>query len=298
VPLALVSEPDVSVPTLRSVPLPPLGAGDLRIRVRAASVDLADTLVVGGTARAIFGLTGTVGLGFSLTGTVTGTGSEVDRFAVGDLVAAVHPDVAAPVRADAEETVVPAATTTLLPAGLDPVAAASLPLNGSLAARLVDLLGPADGRNLLVTGAAGSVGGYAVALAARAGWAVTGLARATDREFVLRAGARELVTQLPGPRFDALLDGAVLHGPALAAVRDGGVFVAPPSASPAVPERGIDVRIASVQPDGAQLAQLLGLAATGVLELRVAGRMPLAEAATAYARVAAGGQRGRWLLEP
>jgi NADPH:quinone reductase-like Zn-dependent oxidoreductase len=67
---------------------------------------------------------------------------------------------------------------------------------------------------------------------------------------------------------------------------------------PALPERGIDVRIESVRPDGAQLAQLLELAAAGALELRVAGRMPLAAAAAAYAQVAAGGQRGRWLLEP
>lgn len=296
--LALVSRPDVPVPTLQDVTLPSLGPDDLRVRVLAASVDLVDTLVVGGVARAIFGLTGTVGLGFSLTGTVTATGSAVTDFTVGDPVAAVHPDIAAPVRAEAEETVVPAATAARLPEGPDPVAAASLPLNGSLAALLVDRLGPADGRTLLVTGAAGSVGGYAVALAARAGWTVTGLARPTDRDFVLRAGARELVTDLPGPQFDAVLDGAVLHRPALAAVRDGGTFVAPPSASPAAPERGIDVRIESVRPDGAELARLLDLAAAGVLELRVAGTAPLAEAATAYTRVAGGGQRGRWLLQP
>ena len=296
--LALVSEPDVPVPTLQDVTLPPLGPDDLRVRVLAASVDLVDTLVVSGVARAIFGLTGTVGLGFSLTGTVTAIGSAVTDFTVGDTIAAIHPDVAAPVRAGAEETVVPAGTTARIPDGLDPIAAASLPLNGSLAALLVERLGPAEGRTLLVTGAAGSVGGYAVALAARAGWTVTGLARVTDRDFVLRAGARELVTQLPGPKFDAVLDGAVLHTPALAALRDGGTFVAPPSASPAVAERGIDVRIESVRPDGAQLARLLDLAAAGVLELRVAGTAPLAKAETAYAHVATGGQRGRWLLQP
>jgi NADPH:quinone reductase-like Zn-dependent oxidoreductase len=296
--LALVSEPDVPVPTLHEVTLPPLEPDDLRVRVRAASVDLVDTLIVRGTARVIFGLTGTVGLGFSLTGTVTAIGGAVADFAVGDTIAAVHPEVSASVRAAAEETVVPAGTAARIPDELDPVAAASLPLNGSLAALLVERLGPARGRSLLVTGAAGSVGGYAVALAARAGWAVTGLARTTDRDFVLRAGARDLVTKLPGPEFDAVLDGAVLHTPALAALRDGGTFVAPPSASPAVAERGIDVRIESVRPDGARLARLLALAAAGVLELRVAGTAPLAEAETAYAQVAAGGQRGRWLLRP
>ena len=46
------------------------------------------------------------------------------------------------------------------------------------------------------------------------------------------------------------------------------------------------------------LADLLGLAARGTLEARVAGRVPLREAAPAYDKVAGGGQRGRWLLVP
>jgi NADPH:quinone reductase-like Zn-dependent oxidoreductase len=296
--LALVSKPDTSAPTLEEVTLPPLGPGDLRVRVTAASVDPVDTLFAGGPARAIFGLTGTVGIGLSVTGVVTETGAEVTGFSVGDPVAAVHGDVTAPVRAHAEETVVPAAAAALLPGGLDSIAAASLPLNASTAAQMVDRLGPADGRTLLVTGAAGAVGGYAVALAAHAGWTVTGLARDSDRDFVLRAGARELVTELPGRSFDAVVDGAVLHAAALVAVRDGGTFVGLTSASPATAERGIEIGIVSVQPDGSQLAGLLALAAAGVLELRVAGRVPLAEAATAYDKVAGGGQRGRWLLVP
>ncbi|MDT3441622.1 zinc-binding dehydrogenase [Pseudofrankia sp. BMG5.37] len=180
----------------------------------------------------------------------------------------------------------PAATAARLPDGLDPVGAASLPLNASTAAQLVDRLGPA-----------GAVGGYAVALAAHAGWAVTGLARESDRDFVLSAGARALVTRLPEPSFDAVVDGAVLHAAALGALRDGGTFVGVTSASPATPERGIEVAIVNVQPDGSQLADLFALAAAGVLELRVAGRVPLTEAA-AYGKVAGGGQRGRWLLVP
>jgi NADPH:quinone reductase-like Zn-dependent oxidoreductase len=296
--LALVSKPDTSAPTLEAVTLPPLGPGDLRVRVTAASVDPVDTRVARGPARAIFGLTGTVGLGFSLTGVVTETGADVTGFSIGDPVAAIHGDVTAPVRAQASETVVPASAAALLPSGLDPVAAASLPVNASTAAQLLDRLGPAAERTLLVTGAAGAVGGYAVALAAHAGWTVTGLARESDRDFVLKAGAHDLVTALPGPSFDAVLDAAVLHAAALASVRDGGAFVGVPSASIATAERGIEIGIVSVQPNGRQLAELLALAVAGVLELRVAGQVPLAEAATAYDKVASGSQRGRWLLVP
>ncbi|GAA3838951.1 hypothetical protein GCM10022243_01730 [Saccharothrix violaceirubra] len=133
--------------------------------------------------------------------------------------------------------------------------------------------------------------------AAHAGWAVTGLARAADRDFVLGAGARALVTDLSGRSFDAVLDAAVLHGPVLAAVRDGGAYTGVPGPVPAEPERGITVGIGSVVPDGAGLARLLDLAASGVLEARVAGRVALADAVIAYDKVA-GGQRGRWLLVP
>jgi NADPH:quinone reductase-like Zn-dependent oxidoreductase len=297
--LAIVSKPGASELSLEDVPLPALGPGDLRVRVTAASVDNVDTLYAGGgPARAIFGLTGTAGLGLSFSGVVTATGSAVTGFSVGDAVAAVHADFSAPVRAHAEETVVPASAAARLPDGLDTVAAASVPLNASMAAQLVQRLGPGDGRSLLVTGAAGSVGGYAVALAARAGWTVTGLARESDRDFVLRAGARELVTELPGPSFDAVVDAAVLHQTALGAIRSGGTFAGVPSQTLPKSERGIEVHILSVEPDGDQLAELLGLAASGVLEMRVAGQVPLAEAATAYDKVAGGGQRGRWLLVP
>lgn len=296
--LALVSRPERPEPLPEEVTLPALRPGDLRVRVTAASVDPVDTLYAGGPARKIFGLTGPAGLGWSLTGVVTATGADVTGFAPGDRVAAVHRDVTAPVRAHAEETVVPAAAAAPLPAGLDPVDAASVPLNASTAAQLVERLGPAGGRSLLVTGAAGAVGGYALALAAHAGWSVTALARESDRDFVLRAGARDLVTELPERSFDAVVDGAVLHARALGAVRDGGAFAGVTSAAAATPERGIEVAVVSVEPDAARLAGLLDLAVRGVLELRVAGRVPLTAAATAYAEVAGGGQRGRWLLIP
>ncbi|MDP9799438.1 NADPH:quinone reductase-like Zn-dependent oxidoreductase [Catenuloplanes nepalensis] len=294
--LALVSKPGTTTPVLEQVTLPAPGPGELHVRVVAASVDPVDLFLAGGTGRAVWGLTGTIGLGSSLTGVVTGTGDGVTGFAPGDRIAAAHAVLTAPARGHAEETVVPASAAATLPDGLDPVAAATLPLNGLTAAQLVDRLGPAGGRTLLVTGAAGGVGGFAVALAARAGWAVTALARESDRDFVLRAGARDLVTALPGAEFDAVVDAAVLEAAALGAVRDGGVLAGPTSARPATPERGITVELVDSRPDGERLTELLELAAGGVLELRVAGRVPLGEAEVAYGNVAAGGGRGRWLL--
>jgi len=275
----------------------PLGPDDVRVRVAASAVHPIDVLLTTEQGRARFGLPGGRGLGWDLTGTVTDVGTRVDGFAVGDRVAALTPDPAVASRAHAESAVVPATQVAALPAGLDPLAAASLPLNALAARQGLELLGPPEGRTLLVTGAAGAVGGYAVSLAARDGWRVTGLARAGDVDVVRGAGAERVVHELPGPAYDAVLDAAALEGAAIPALRDDGAYVGFPGQSTA-PVRGIRVAPVFTRPDGTALGELLRLAAEGVLSLRVAGTVPLADAATAYAAVAGGGQRGRWLLVP
>jgi len=294
---ALISRPDAR-PTLEDVTLPPLGPGELRVEVIAAGVNPVDTWIAAGFGRDIFGLTGPVGLGWDLTGVVREVGPAVDAFRVGDVVAADLSNPAAPVGAQATETVVPAAAAALLPQGLDPVAAASIPLNAIAAAQAVELLGAGAGRTLLVTGAAGAVGGYAVPLARRAGWVVTALARESDRGFVTDAGAVELVTEVPSRAYDAVLDAAALQAGALGAVRDGGRFVGVVGGRPLPAERGVTTAAVQSHADGALLAELLALHLDGTLTARLAGTVPLAEAETAYDKVTGGGQRGRWLLLP
>ncbi|SFC60645.1 NADPH:quinone reductase [Nocardioides terrae] len=295
---ALLSHPGIAGPVLEEVDLPPVGSGDLRVEVIAAGVNPIDTWVAAGFGRDIFGLTGPVGLGWDLTGVVREVGTEVDGFHVGDVVAADLSNPAAPVGAHATETVLSAAAAALVPEGLDPVAAASIPLNAIAAAQAVDLLGAGEGRTLLVTGAAGAVGGYAVPLARRAGWLVTGLARDSDRGFVTGAGAVDVVTQVPSRAYDAVLDAAALQADALGAVRDGGRFVGVVGGDPLPPEREITTAAVQSHADGARLAELLALHVDGTLAVRVAGTVPLSDAATAYDKVAGGGQRGRWLLVP
>jgi hypothetical protein len=156
----------------------------------------------------------------------------------------------------------------LVPDSLDLVTAATVPLNGLAAAQLVDLLGDGGGRSLLVTGAAGAVGGYVVSLAQDRGWRVTGLARAEDETFVRGLGADFTTAAAPG--WDAVADGAVLQEQGVALVRDGGLFVGvQPGAAPAE-ERGVTVRVVVTQPDGARLAQLLG--GSGVSATLIRGR--------------------------
>lgn len=203
-----------------------------------------------------------------------------------------------PLGSYAEYVVVPVDSVAPVPAGLDPVTAASVPLNALTADQALDLLDVDAGSDLLVTGAAGAVGGYLLPLALARGFRVTGLARQSDAEFVRASGA-EFLTELPdAPRFDAVIDAASLVPPALDAVRSGGQYVGVTPAD--VPESVRDIRTGAVRivHDGDRLAQLLQLAADGTLAVRIAGTLPLAEAGEAHRMLAKGGTRGRYLLVP
>ncbi len=296
---ALLAYSTSDSPVLEEVAPQQLGPKDVRIRVAAAAVNPVDVGVLRGPVRALTGLPDPVGLGWDVSGIVAEVGSAVTGLSPGDAVAGIlHVIVRKPsVGSHADETVLPAHAVARIPDGLDLTDAASVPLNALTARQALDLFGPAEGRNLLVTGGAGAVGGHAIVLAAREGWRVTALARESDADFVARAGA-DLVTELPRASFDAVLDAAVLLESALAAVRDGGSFVGVAPGSPVATERGITVHTVSVEPDSAAIAKLLGLAADGTFEIRVAGRVPLHDASKAYDKVASGSQRGRWLIVP
>lgn len=295
----LIARQDTTEPTVLDVADlgPDLDAGDVLIDVVASSVNPIDHFVASGNAHPVFGLPHQVGLGWDVVGRVRAVGTEVEGLAPGDLVAGLHDDLTASSRAHATQVVLPVAALALVPAELSPVDAATVPLNALTADQALRPLGAANGRSLLVTGAAGAVGGYAVALAAAAGWEVTGLARAQDERWVRAAGAAHFVTSPEPAAYDVVFDAAVLDVAALAATRDGGDYVSvmPPALPPA--ERGVRVSAVSVRADGAGLSELLARSAAGELETRVAGTAALEDAATVYAKVAAGGQRGRWVLE-
>ncbi|MEV0229666.1 NADP-dependent oxidoreductase [Nonomuraea sp. NPDC050786] len=281
------------------VPVVEPGPGEVRVRIAGAPVNPVDLAV----ARGLFHAMGLIdqpehtGLGWDFSGTVVATGPGVDLAAgarVAGLVAGFDRDFGT----YAEQLVVRASDLAVLPDGLDLIAASTVPLNGLAAAQIVDLLGdaPGDGDQLLVTGAAGAVGGYVVPLAQERGWRVTGLARAEDEEFIRGLGAEFTTHAEPG--WDAVADGAALQERGLSLVRDGGVFVGvQPSAEPAA-ERGITVHVVVAHPDGARLGDLLARSASGKLPTRVHAVLPLDQVAQAHHAMAKGGVRGRYVLQP
>ena len=281
------------------VPAVDPGPGEVRVAIAAAPVNPVDLGVVAGTFHAM-GLVNQpqwTGLGWDFAGTVATTGRGVD-LEVGTRVAGLVVGFDRDYGTYAEQLVVGAGDLAVVPDGLDLVAASTVPLNALAAAQIVDLLGDASGdaNRLLVTGAAGAVGGYVASLAQDRSWQVTGLARAHDREFVRSLGVE--FTTHADQGWDAVADCAVLQEHGLALVRDGGTFVGVrPGAEPAT-ERGITVVAVVTHPDSRRLVELLARTASGELPTRVHAVLPLDEVAKAHGAVAQGGVRGRYVLKP
>lgn len=280
------------------VPVREAGAGEVRVRIGAASVNPADVWVTDGFFHSIGMITqpGHAGLGWDFAGTVVSSGAGVD-LAAGTRVAGIVPGFDRDFGSYAEEIVASVDWIAAVPDALDVATATTVPLNALTADQLVALLGDGDGRRLLVTGAAGAVGGFVVRLAQERGWEVTGLARASDEEFVRGLGAGFTADDGAGG-WDAVADAAGLQDAAAALVRDGGHFA---GVRPAVlPEagRGVTVRAVSVEPDAARLAELLDATARGELPTKVAGEFPLDDVVEALQTVAKGGTRGRYVLRP
>ncbi|MER6224071.1 NADP-dependent oxidoreductase [Streptomyces sp900105755] len=275
---------------------PEPGPTQVRIKVAAAALNPVDA----GVRAGFFGGAGKrIGLGWDVAGTVDAAGLAT-AWSVGDQVVALDPGIVRPLGSHAEYVVVEADAAATAPATVDAVHAATLPLNGLTAAQALDLLELTEGQSLLVTGAAGAVGGFAVQLAAHRGISVTALAREADEELVRSLGAAHFTAgdAVAAAGFDAVLDAAVLGEPALEWVRDGGGYVGVRPGGEPAPVRGVRTAAVAVTADGARLAELAGLVDEGVLTLRVAEAFSLDDAAKAHARLAAGGVRGRLVVVP
>lgn len=172
----------------------------------------------------------------------------------------------------------------------------------------LDRLGLQAGQWLLVTGAAGALGGFALELAAIRGLRTLAVSSRQDETLVRQLGASEFIARTDGlgtavrrvlPRgVDGALDAALVGMPALDAVRDGGSFVAVSAGAAPNPLRGTRVDNVWIRSDPPGLAELSALADAGRLTPRIASTLRLKAVATAHECLAAGGVRGRIVLTP
>ncbi|MGY1732525.1 NADP-dependent oxidoreductase [Geodermatophilus sp. SYSU D01045] len=292
------------------VELPVPGAGEVRVRVAATSFNGVD-----GTIRA-GGMQGPIPValphtpGIDVAGTVDALGEGVDGVRVGDRVVGFLPMGAD--GAAAEYVVAPAGVLAPAPESIPLPDAAALPIVGLTAWQaLFDHGGLTAGQRVLVNGAGGAVGGYAVQLARRAGAHVIGTAGPRSGERVRTGGADEVVDHtttdvtaaVPEP-VDLVLNLAPVDPAQLAAlvglVRPGGALVNTTVWMPAPSDeergvRGVDLFVRS---DADQLARLVALVDGGELRVDVAQRVPLADLADVHARAATGGLPGKVVVVP
>ncbi|SED03659.1 NADPH:quinone reductase [Amycolatopsis tolypomycina] len=299
---------DPGVLRYEDVELPVPGAGQVRIRVAATSFNPVDGNIRGGFMQGPIPVVLPHTPGIDVAGTVDARGEGVTGFETGTPVVAFLP-MDGP-GAAAEYVLAPAEALTTAPTSVPLADAAALPLVGLTAHQaLFDHGKLTDGQRVLVNGAGGAVGGYAVQLAKNAGAHVIatagprGGAALEAADEVVDHTATDVVAAVTEP-VDVVLNLAPVAPEQLAAlvtvVRPGGVLVNTTvwMPAPADEERGVRGIDLFVRSDAGQLAQLVAQVDRGELRIDVAERVPLADLAELHARAAAGGVHGKVVVVP
>jgi NADPH2:quinone reductase len=277
-------------PALRDdLPARAPAAHEVLVRVHASSVNPADNSIAAGMLKQMgVEYEFPVILGRDYAGVVEQAGSEVTRYAVGDEVfgfllhanPTVHDGSWAELIAVPQDTFVGPA-----PQGVDLASAGAAPLAGIAAITAIDALELSDGDTVLIVGATGGVGSFAVQLAARAGATVVAPALPEDEAYLRELGVSELLPrngdlaaaarERHPDGFDAVLD-LVNYAPDVPAAlaKEGGRVASPTGA--AGEGRGRTMVIATPTPEN--LDRLARLLADGTLRVHVQATYELAQA--------------------
>jgi len=278
-------------------------AGEVRISVHAAAVNPTDILLrdpaPGVEAWPVVP-------GVDAAGTIESVGPSVPRLHVGQKVMAVTIPRRLDGGAQAQHIVVPAASVAPIPANATLSEAATLPMNGLTALLALELADLKAGQTLAISGGAGLLAHYTIALARRRGLKVIADAKPAEVELVRSYGADEVVER--GDDFaaairrvapdgaDALLDTAVLGEKAFGALRDNGVYLPVRMWGDKPGERDLTIKQVLVYHafERTEWLELLReVVEAGDIRLRVTREYSIHEVADAQRALEAGGLRGR-----
>ena len=299
-------------PQLGALPVPEVTEGTVLIRVKAAGLNPIDNGIAAGMLAQMLPHQYPLVLGRDAAGIVEVVGAGVDHVAVGDAVFG-HVLLAPPIQHGtlAEYALLPAAAVVPKPANLDFVTAAALPLASAAAVQAVEAINPQPGQVVLVNGAGGGVGSYAVQLLAARGVTVIATGTASNRDRLLGLGAGRVIDHTTAPvaeqvraaypnGVDALVNlaGNSAAEVPLAAVRTGG-SVATTTMAPdatALEAAGLTGSTIMAMPVRETIAPLAEQAAAGTLAVQVAGVLPLDQALDGLATIAAGQAEGKLVV--
>jgi NADPH:quinone reductase len=287
-------------------PDPARGAGQVLIRVHGAGVGPWDVGFVGG---AFPGLTLPFVPGQEIAGVVEAADGAAGVLPGEQVYTSLFPAGGG----FAELAVAPADRVAPMPERLSFAEAAGLVIAGGTAHKgLVDLGRLQAGESVLITAAAGGVGGLAVQIAAAVGSRPLGVASPANHDYLLSLGASQVfdyhaadwvqqVQAATSGGADLLFDaaGGQTRDQALGAVRDGGraIFIVLQSPAPARLERGITGQSFAANVDRPRLEALGRLVDAGHLLPQVEAVLPLDQAREALARVAGRHTRGKIVLQ-
>jgi NADPH:quinone reductase-like Zn-dependent oxidoreductase len=180
----------VAAAEVAEIAKPAAGEGQVLVRVRAAGVNGIDWKFREGHVRDAFPLQLPAVLGIELAGVVEALGPGASRFRVGDRVMGPLGSLGA----YADFVTVDEAKLVRTPLGLDDVHAAAVPVAAVAAWQSLHYAGPiAAGQRILIHGAAGGLGGYAVQYAKRAGAEVFATTSTAHLEYVRSLGADHVI---------------------------------------------------------------------------------------------------------
>ncbi|HEX2277988.1 MAG TPA: NADP-dependent oxidoreductase [Candidatus Tectomicrobia bacterium] len=297
---------------LGEIPTPTAANGTVLIRVKAAALNPIDNGIAAGMLAGMLPHEYPLVLGRDAAGVVESVGAGVEHVQPGDEVFG-HVLLAPPIQAGtlAEYAVLPAATVVHKPAGLSFVQAAALPLAGAAAAQAVDAIDPQPGQTVLVNGASGGVGSYAVQLLAARGAIVVATGSGGDTARLTALGATIVVDRASGPvaeqvraaypeGVDALVNlyGNTADDVPLAAVRAGGKVSSLTMAPDQDTATAAGLTLTSIMATAvaATTAPLAEQAAAGTLKVDVGTVVPLERALDELASIAAGNARGKTVV--
>ena len=298
--------------TLMNLPIPEIGADEVLIRVRAAGVNPFDWKVADGFLKDekehLFPLI----LGFDAAGVVERVGADVTWPSKGD---EVYGSLSKPVMGEgtyAEHVGAPAAIVAKKPEAVGFAAAAALPMPGLTAMDLVDAVDLGEGETVLIVGATGGVGSYAVQLAARRGARVIATARQANEAFVRELGATEVIdhtrvalveavrTAHPdgiGAIIDMVSDPEVLSCMA-GLLKKGGRLASSVFAADVecLAERSIKASNIGMQPNAQRLEELSWMVDAGEISVQLERTFPLEKAPEALEESRTRHVRGKLVL--
>jgi len=287
---------------------PAPAAGEVLIATEAATINPADLSMVSGQMASWLPprITAPYTPGWDLAGRIAAVGDGVDASLVGSRAVGFSNWVEAGRGTQASVVALPLGNVATAAGGLPSAQLTTVSLNGLTAWAAIKELALGAGQTLVIAGAAGSVGGFALELAVVRGIRVIAAVSGRDHDYVLNLGASEVAAREDGnlgevvrkivpDGADALFDTTTTVGSAgLGAVRDGGLYVT--STTPPEPERGIRATKIYGLPDGDALQTLVDMATAGRLHTPVAAEFKVDQAQAAYQQLASGPHRGRIVL--